>query len=238
MTTAMGAFIVYIIKSSLLLAMLVSLFMLFMSRETFHKLNRYLLLLIIVVSLVLPFANVGVSTPLQGVFDSIENGFAKTDDAFPVADVLLADELPEMATQPKVVTFDAMAMADAAHVLTEEKGGAQPVWYIVLLAIYGLGVALLVIRQLVMYIQVLRLIMRSCKVSAAQYCAADTLQLRIIRRNTWIYITNCLITSSATPKPYIANSTIYHTGCAPPFSSVRTCAASAIAIASNVTTFG
>ena len=178
MTTAMGAFIVYIIKSSLLLAMLVSLFMLFMSRETFHKLNRYLLLLIIVVSLVLPFANVGVSTPLQGVFDSIENGFAKTDDAFPVADVLLADELPEMTTQPKVVTFDAMAMADAAHVLTEEKDGAQPVWYIVLLAIYGLGVALLVIRQVVMYIQVSRLIMRSCKVSAAQY-GLDGVKLRL-----------------------------------------------------------
>ena len=52
----MGAFIVYIIKSSLLLAMLVSLFMLFMSRETFHKLNRYLLLCIVVVSLVLPLS--------------------------------------------------------------------------------------------------------------------------------------------------------------------------------------
>ena len=59
MTAIMGAFIVYIIKSSRLLAMLVSLFMLFMSRETFHKLNRYLLLFIIVVSLALPFANVG-----------------------------------------------------------------------------------------------------------------------------------------------------------------------------------
>ena len=169
MTITMGAFIVYIIKSSLLLAMFVSLFMLFMSRETFHKLNRHLLLFILVVSLALPFANLGVSTPLQGVFDAIENGFAKTDDSLPVADFPLADELPVMTTQPKVVTFDAMAMADAAHVLTEEKGGAQPVWHIVLLAIYGLGVTLLVIRQLVMYIQVSRLIMRSSKIPAAQY---------------------------------------------------------------------
>ena len=94
----MGAFIVYIIKSSLLLAMFVSLFMLFMSRETFHKLNRHLLLFIIVVSLALPFANLGVSTPLQGVFDAIENGFAKTDDSLPVADFPLADEQPVMTT--------------------------------------------------------------------------------------------------------------------------------------------
>ena len=165
----MGAFIVYIIKSSLLLAMFVSLFMLFMSRETFHKLNRHLLLFIIVVSLALPFANLGVSTPLQGVFDAIENGFAKTDDAFPVADVLLADELPEMTTQPKVVTFDAMAMADAALVAIEERGSTAPVWQIVVLVIYGLGVALLVVRQVVMYVQLSRLIMRSRKATAAQY---------------------------------------------------------------------
>ena len=165
----MGAFIVYLIKSSLLLAMLVSLFMLFMSRETFHKLNRYLLLFIVVVSLTLPFANVGVSTPLQGVFDSIENGFAKTDDALPVADVSLMGGLPEMTTLPSVATFDAVAMADVAPVQIEERGSTAPVWQIVLLAIYGFGVALLVIRQLVMYIQVSRLIMRSSKVPAAQY---------------------------------------------------------------------
>ena len=169
MITAMGAFIVYIIKSSLLLAMLVSLFMLFMSRETFHKLNRYLLLLIVVVSLALPFANLGVSTPLQGVFDSIENGFAKADEALPVADVLLVDEERVMTTLPSVVTFDAVAVADVAPVSIEEKSSTAPLWQIVVLAIYGLGVVLLVIRQVVMYVQLSRLIMRGSKVSAEQY---------------------------------------------------------------------
>ena len=165
----MGAFIVYIIKSSLLLAMLVSLFMLFMSRETFHRLNRYLLLLIVVVSLALPFANVGVSTPLQGVFDSIENGFAKADEALPVADVLLVDEERVMTTLPSVVTFDAVAVADVAPVSIEEKSSTAPLWQIVVLAIYGLGALLLVIRQLVMYVQLSRLIMRSRKAAAEQY---------------------------------------------------------------------
>ena len=165
----MGAFIVYIIKSSLLLAMFVSLFMLFMSRETFHKLNRHLLLFIIVVSLALPFANLGVSTPLQGVFDAIENGFAKTDDSLPVADFSLADELPIMTTLSSVATFDTVPMVDVAPVQIEERGSAQPLWQIALLVAYGLGVTLLVVRQLVMYIQLSRLIMRSSKVSAAQY---------------------------------------------------------------------
>ena len=163
----MGAFIVYIIKSSLLLAMQVSLFMLFMSRETFHKLNRYLLLLIAVVSLALPFANVGVSTPLQGVFDAIENGVAKTGDALSVADVLLVDDVPSISQLPSVAMADAVPATDV--LVLEEKGSTAPVWQIVLLAIYGLGVMLLVLRQAVMYVQVSRLIMRSSKVSAGQY---------------------------------------------------------------------
>ena len=172
----MGAFIVYIIKSSLLLAMLVSLFMLFMSRETFHKLNRYLLLLIVVVSLALPFVNVGVNSPLQGVLDSIENGFAKTDDALPVADVLLADEQIVMTTQPSVAKFD--AVADVAPVPIEEKRSSAPLWQIIVLAIYGLGVTLLVIRQLVMYVKLSRLIMRSRKATAEQY-GLDGVRLRL-----------------------------------------------------------
>ena len=37
----MNVFLIYILKSSLLLAVFVSLFMAFMSRETFHKINRF-----------------------------------------------------------------------------------------------------------------------------------------------------------------------------------------------------
>jgi hypothetical protein len=128
------------------------------------------------VSLALPFANVGVSTPLQGVFDSIENGFTKTDDALPVADVLLADEQPVMATQPLVATFD--AVADGIPVRIEEKGSTAPLWQIVVLVIYGLGVVLLVVRQVVMYVQLSRLIMRSRKVTAEQY-GLDGVRLRL-----------------------------------------------------------
>ena len=172
----MGAFIVYIIKSSLLLAMFVSLFMLFMSRETFHKLNRYLLLFIIVVSLALPFANVGVSTPLQGVFDFIENGGRVTEEVVPVADELLVDDffadgslpLLEMSEQP-VVMDDAVADVASVSVPVEEQGSAGLSWLSVVFAIYGLGVTLLVVRLLVMYVQLSRIIMCSSKVSAEQY---------------------------------------------------------------------
>ena len=165
----MGAFIVYIIKSSLLLAMFVSLFMLFMSRETFHKLNRYLLLLIVVVSLALPFANLGVSTPLQGVFDFIENGGRVADELL-VDDFFADSSLPllELSEQP-VVMDDAVADVASVSVPVEEQGSAGLSWLSVVFAIYGLGVTLLVVRLLVMYVQLSRIIMRSSKVSAEQY---------------------------------------------------------------------
>ena len=171
----MGAFIVYIIKSSLLLAMLVSLFMLFMSRETFHKLNRYLLLLIVVVSLVLPFVNLRMSTPLQGVFDFIENG-----DRVPEVGALVVDVLPvtDETTELPVAMADAVPVMDVAPVPIEGKGSAAPLWQIIVLAVYVLGVMLLVIRQLVMYVQLSRLIMRSRKATAEQY-GLDDVKLRL-----------------------------------------------------------
>ena len=170
----MGAFIVYLIKSSLLLAMLVSLFMLFMSRETFHKLNRYLLLCIVVVSLVLPFVNVGMSTPLQGVFDFIENGDRVAEVGAPVVDVLPMYE----TTEQPVAMADAVPAMDVAPVPIEGKGSAAPLWQIIVLAVYVLGVVLLVIRQLVMYVQLSRLIMRSRKATAEQY-GLDDVKLRL-----------------------------------------------------------
>ena len=51
----MGYLAVYILKSTLLLALMVSLFMLFMSKETFHRINRYTMLLLILLSLTIPF---------------------------------------------------------------------------------------------------------------------------------------------------------------------------------------
>ena len=65
----MAAFLLFVLKSSFALALLVSLFMAFMSRETFHRLNRYLLLGIAVCALVLPAVNLGIESPLSRLID-------------------------------------------------------------------------------------------------------------------------------------------------------------------------
>ena len=65
----MTAFLIFVIKSAFTLALLVSLFMAFMSRETFHRLNRYLLLGVVVCALVLPAVNLGFESPFSRLYE-------------------------------------------------------------------------------------------------------------------------------------------------------------------------
>ena len=179
MTASMGALLVYLIKSSLLLAVLVSLFMLFMSRETFHKLNRYLLLMIVGVSLVLPFVNVGVDTPLQGFFEFVENGGEKTSEVFemPYDDASDANLLfDDVLSQHQSVLFETMPAGEltAAH----EEGSAAPLWQVIVLAIYGLGMLSLLIRLAIVYVQVVRLVVKGKAVAQAGY-GLDGISLRV-----------------------------------------------------------
>ena len=179
MTASMGALLVYLIKSSLLLAVLVSLFMLFMSRETFHRLNRYLLLMIVAVSLVLPFVNVGVDTPLQGFFDFVENGGEKISVVFemPYDDASDANLLfDDVLSQHQSVLFETLPAGEltAAH----EEGSAAPLWQVIVLAIYGLGMLSLLIRLAIVYVQVVRLVVKGKAVAQAGY-GLDGISLRV-----------------------------------------------------------
>ena len=169
----MAAFFVYVIKSSLLLAMLVSLFMLFMSRETFHRLNRWLLLFVVMLSLVLPLVNVGVSTPLQGLFTAIENSFIYDDGQAHGVGVVVDEtfditQLPDSNGDVLPMT-DGVPIAETITPIADEKENERPLWQVVLFAVYGIGVVLLVVRQVVMYLQVARIIARSSAVSSGIY---------------------------------------------------------------------
>ena len=54
----MAAFIIYIIRWAVCLTMLYSLFGLFMKRETLHSVNRLVLLLVLVASMILPLIQI------------------------------------------------------------------------------------------------------------------------------------------------------------------------------------
>ena len=162
----MAAFFIFVLKSAFVLAMLVSLFMIFMSRETFHRVNRFVMLSIICIALLLPAVNLGVESPFKKLAASIENCFASEESDGMAIDISGFDEQPVFTD----VALDIPSLEPA-----EEKPFD---WLLLVAVLYFAGVALLVVRQAVMYVQVARIIVCSRAVDASQY-GCEGISLRV-----------------------------------------------------------
>ena len=162
----MAAFFIFVLKSAFVLAMLVSLFMIFMSRETFHRVNRFVMLSIICIALLLPTVNLGVESPFKKLAASIEKCFASEESDGIAIDISGFDEQPVFTD----VALDIPSLEPA-----EEKPFD---WLLLVAVLYFAGVALLVVRQAVMYVQVARIIVCSRAVDASQY-GCEGISLRV-----------------------------------------------------------
>ena len=163
----MVAFLIYILKSALVLALMVSLFMLFMSRETFHRVNRCLMLSILFISFLLPAVNLGFESPFKGVIDAIK-GYLLADDELVAGDGEAGLEIAFGELIPSGHHVANKVVADTASV--QDMYSEQPFdWLRFMGVLYMIGVVLLVARQLLMYFQVSRIIMRSRVVDASRY---------------------------------------------------------------------
>ena len=171
----MESLLIYILKSAFVLALLVSLFMLFMSRETFHRVNRYIMLSIVFLALLLPAVNLGIESPFNGLGDAIKEYLAAEEPllaadtcSMPV-DMAAFDELPVLPEAPLAVT----------SVITPVE--EEPFnWLLLAAVVYFAGVALLVVRQVVIYVQVARMIARGRVVDASMY-GCKGISLRVHR---------------------------------------------------------
>ena len=164
----MLAFLIYILKSAFVLALLVSLFMLFMSRETFHKVNRYIMLSIVFIALLLPAVNLGIESPFKGLVAAIENSLAAEEPEAVVGDIAI-----------DMSAFDEQLPDVALELPPLEPVEEKPFnWLLFAAVVYFAGVALLVVRQAVMYVQVARIIARSRVVDASLY-GCEGISLRV-----------------------------------------------------------
>ena len=164
----MAAFLIYILKSALILALLVSLFMLFMSRETFHRINRYVMLGIVWLALILPAMNIGIESPFQGVADAVIEYFTAGE---PSSGADIVGAMPVVVVE--------MEQAQFLELNVNKADNEKPFdWLFIVTAAYSVGVVLLVVRQLVMYIQVVLLIARGRVVDASLY-GHDGIRLRV-----------------------------------------------------------
>ena len=137
----MGALLIYLMKSSLMLALSVVLFMLLMRRETFHGINRVLLLAVVLLSLLFPAVEWEVDTPMAHIMGSVEQMVISADATVAVG-------------QPLAVAVDAGEQAGMLHYV---------------MYIYLAGVLLLAVRLIYMYIQVACLVRRGKREDASPF---------------------------------------------------------------------
>ena len=180
----------------MLLALLVSLFVILMSRETFHKANRFLLLFIVLLSLVLPLTNVGYDTPFSSLFLKVEDAFTAKEYTVAVQNELLRPEqetLPVMseASLPVVEFGELYAeTTDLPSAVIEEMPVAEPaakflvvreeipLWACAIAICYIAGIAVLLLRQAIVYFQVICIIIKGRRTDSGIY-GVPALNLRI-----------------------------------------------------------
>lgn len=136
----------YIIKSALLLAVLYGSFALLLSRETFHRFNRALLLFVLVASLVLPFVQLTIQKPK---FLSYEE--APMHEAF---------------VQPEILSEEEYDVSQPAELLESESptGQERPLTFVELRStppLEGMGEAVyllgLLVSLAIFFVQLFRL---------------------------------------------------------------------------------
>jgi TonB family protein len=124
----MGAFFVYIVKSAVCLAVFYLFYRLLLSKETFHRFNRIALLGILILSCVIPFAEVTVKEPME-----VSQQF------------LTLEELLLMADLNRAATVEAAPVS-------------MITWRETLLVVYILGIIFFFLRNLWSLGRMLRLI--------------------------------------------------------------------------------
>lgn len=126
----MGAFFVYIVKSAVCLALFYLFYRLLLSKETFHRLNRLTLLVILGLSCVIPFIEVTVKEPME-----VSQQFLSWEE------LLLMTELNSTATVADQPTF-----------------WAGVPWRELMLMLYVAGIGFFLLRSVWSMIRMLRLI--------------------------------------------------------------------------------
>ena len=151
----MEALLIYLLKSATLLTVFVALFVALMQQETYHKLNRFTLLAIIALSLALPFVNLGIETPFSRLFS----------------------EEPATTTSETGIGFVSTGILTPAQTAPAEPT-ATIEWSCIAVAIYLIGVMVLLARLVIMYTGLAGIIKRGTPTPAEEY-TSERIHLRV-----------------------------------------------------------
>ncbi len=161
----MATFIIYAIRWAVTLTLLYSLYRLLLQRETFHRLNRAVLLAILVMSPLLPFI------PLH------------TDEPTAFDEVLTKIEEPLMSPSSDANNTDATLLVQ------ESEDAASVLWVRYLAYIYIIGVAVALAVYMFRLLALMRVIRRSRRISHP-IVPKDVhlmLDMRITQPSSWMH---------------------------------------------------
>lgn len=157
----MTTFLIYIIRWGIALTVLYSLYGIFLRKETFHALNRFVLLGILVGSMVLPFCRFHTNNSLGSAMQQVEQNISEA------AQTSLNEEGIAAAFNPSENASQMAAgpIADQTPVpVVEQKTEAPSLWFILVVAVYFLGLLVCWLRYGRSCISLWRLISRGKRV--------------------------------------------------------------------------
>lgn len=132
----MTTFLIYIIKWGIALTVLYSLYGIFLRKETFHALNRFVLLGILAGSMTLPFCRFHASNSLGSAMQRMEQNISEA------AQTNLNEEALATVFSPSESGLQTTSASSAGQVqvpVPEQKTQAPSLWFILVVGVYFLG---------------------------------------------------------------------------------------------------
>ena len=148
----MGTLLIYILKSAVCLAVFYLFYKLLMSRETFHRFNRFSLLGLMIICSIIPFAKISMDTPDETV--QVEISIDESLMMPVMADENIATEASDISTMEYITTFAAI--------------------------IYITGILLFAVKEILQFIKVLNITHKGKEEDISLYVKDNTGNIRLI----------------------------------------------------------
>ena len=148
----MGTLLIYIMKSAVCLAVFYLFYKLLMSRETFHRFNRFSLLGLMIICSIIPFVKISIDSPTESVQGAVS--------------------MDELLTAPVIINSD----------ITPQTNDYSAMEYVIVLAtaIYIIGILFFAAREIFQFRKVLNITRKGTEEDISLYINNNVKNIKLI----------------------------------------------------------
>lgn len=159
----MENFIVYLFKATICLVLFSVFFRLLLMKETFFRFTRFTLISGLIVCSILPFVKL-----------KFEKSYAFQQTIYQLEEALLPEKTVENQNQPilqsnELAASDITSESTVSPIVSIERNNKTISWFAILVAVYWLGVAAMLLRFVVSFASLNRLLRKSKKIDLGEY---------------------------------------------------------------------